>query len=111
MKSSALAGGAADRPQGRKGKTKMYNELIIRIIGATKFNRDNANKADVQRSSFTAGMATALADVLRSMGHSVEMGTWNDNGCDRIGFIKINDAVLVKNSEINYDVYNEILKK
>lgn len=83
----------------------MYKELIRSIENAVAFNLDNADKADVQRSSFTAGMVKAYTDVLRDMGHKVETGNWEDNGCDRVGFIKINGVFLVMNSKINFDSF------
>lgn len=89
----------------------MYKNLIYRIEQTASLNLENANKADVQRSSFTAGMLRAYTEMLRSMGHEVESGTWDDNGCDRIGFMEIDGVVLVKNSEINIDGYAELLKK
>lgn len=90
----------------------MYRELIRSIQGAVAFNLDNADKADVQRSYFTAGMVRAYLDVLRSLGHNVEYGSWDDNGCDRIGFIKIDGVILVKNSKIDFEGgYTELLFK
>lgn len=90
---------------------KMYKELIHSIQDAVFFNLENADEVDVQRSSFTAGMVKAFAEVLQSMGHKVDVGSWNDNGCNRIGFIEIDGVVLVKNSKINFDGYSELLKK
>lgn len=89
----------------------MYNQLIRSIENAVAFNLDNADKADVQRSSFTAGQVKAFTDVLRSLGHEVETGSWEDNGCDRIGFVKINGVYLVRNSKINFDSFSELLNK
>lgn len=89
----------------------MYKELIRSIQNAVVFNLDNADKADVQRSYFTAGMVRGYLDVLRSLGHNVEYGTWDDNGCDRIGYLKIDDVILVKNSKIDSDGYTELLFK
>lgn len=89
----------------------MYKELIRSIQCAAAFNLDNADKADVQRSYYTAGMVKAFTEVLRGLGHEVETGTWDDNGCDRIGYIKIDGVVLVKNSKIDFDGYGELLKK
>ena len=89
----------------------MYKELIRSIQGAVAFNLDNADKADVQRCYYTAGMVKAFTEVLRGLGHEVEIGTWDDNGCDRIGYIKIDGVVLVKNSKIDFDGYGELLKK
>ncbi len=89
----------------------MYKNLIYRIEQTASLNLENADKADVQRSSFTAGMLRAFTEILRGMGHEVESGTWDDNGCDRIGFMEIDGVVLVKNSKINIDGYAELLKK
>lgn len=89
----------------------MYKNLIYRIEQTVSLNLENADKADVQRSSFTAGMLRAFTEVLRGMGHDVESGTWDDNGCDRIGFMKIDGVVLVKNSKLDIDGYTELLKK
>lgn len=89
----------------------MYKNLINRIEETVSLNLENADKADVQRSSFTAGMVRAFTEVLRGLGHEVETGTWDDNGYDRIGYIKIDGVVLVKNSKIDFDGYGELLKK
>ena len=89
----------------------MYKKLIRSIQSAVAFNLDNADKVDVQRSSFTAGMVKAYTEVLREMGHEVETGSWDDNGCDRIGFIKIDGVALVENSKIDFDAYGELLRK
>ena len=89
----------------------MYKELIRNIQGAVAFNLENTDKGDVERSFYTAGMVKAYTDVLRGLGHEVEIGTWDDNGCDRIGFIKIDGVVLVKNSKIDFDGYGEQMKK
>lgn len=89
----------------------MYKELIRSIENAVSLNLDNADKGDVQRSSFTAGMVKAYTDVLRGMGHEVETGSWDDSGCDRVGFIKVDGVFLVRNSKINFDNFAELLTK
>ena len=89
----------------------MFNLLIHRIEKAASLNFENADKFDVQRSSFTAGMLRGYLDVIMSMGHDVESGSWDDNGCDRIGYIKIDGVILFKNSKLDIDVYAELLKK
>lgn len=89
----------------------MYKELIRSIQGAVAFNLENADRSDVERSNYTSGMAKAYTDVLRGLGHKVEIGTWDDNGCNRIGFIQIDGVALVKNSKIDFDGYGELLKK
>ena len=89
----------------------MYKELIRSIQGAVAFNLENADRGDVERSNYTAGMTKAYTDVLRGFGHEVEIGTWDDSGCNRIGFIQIDGVTLVKNSKIDFDGYGELLKK
>lgn len=54
----------------------MFKSLINRIEETVSLNFQNADQADVQRSSFTAGMVKAFTDVLRGMGHEVETGSW-----------------------------------
>ena len=89
----------------------MYKHLIDEIQGAIAFNLENADRGDVERSYYTAGMAKAYTDVLRGLGHEVEIGTWNDNGCDRIGFVKIDGVFLAMFNKIDFDVYWELQKK
>ena len=89
----------------------MFKSLIFRIEETVSLNFQNADKVDVQRSSFTAGMIRGYLDVLMSMGHNVQSGSWDDNGCDCIGYMEIDGLVLVKNSKLNMDVYAELLKK
>lgn len=89
----------------------MFKSLIYRIEETMSLNNQNADKLDVQRSSFTAGMIRAYLDVVRSMGHDVDSGSWDDNGCDRFSYLKIDGVVMVKNSKIDTKVYAELLKK
>ena len=89
----------------------MFKSLIYRIEETVSLNFQNADRADVQRSSFTAGMIRGYLDILMSMGHNVQSGSWNDNGCDRIGYMEIDGLVLVKNSKLNLDVYTKLLNK
>lgn len=60
---------------------------------------------------YTAGMLQGYLDVIRSMGHDVESGSWDDNGCDRISYLEIDGVVLIKNSKLDIDGYVELLKK
>lgn len=90
----------------------MYKELIRSIQWAVIFNHDNADKADVQRSSYSAGMVNAYAEVLRGLGHDVRTGSYDDDkGCDRIAFVEIDGVDLVDNSKLNIDAYGKLLKK
>ena len=46
----------------------MFKSLIYKIEETASLNNQNADKVDVQRSSFTAGMVRAYVDVIKSMG-------------------------------------------
>ena len=89
----------------------MFKSLICKIEETVSLNNQNADKLDVQRSSFTAGMIRAYLDVVRSMGHDVDSGSWDDNGCDRFSYLKIDGVVMVRNSKIDFKAYSELLKK
>lgn len=89
----------------------MFKSLIYKIEETASLNNQNADKVDVQRSSFTAGMVRAYVDVIKSLGHDVESGSWIDNGCDRVSYLKIDGVVLMRNSKIDVNGYSELLKK
>lgn len=89
----------------------MYQFLINSIIQEIEFNFGNANNKDVERSAYTAGNVTAYVHVLNNIGHSVKHGSWNDNGCLRIGYLEIDGKAFVKNSVINYEMVAEEFRK
>lgn len=89
----------------------MFKSLIFKIEETVSLNNQNADRLDVQRSSFTAGMIRAYLDVVRSMGHDVDSGSWDDNGCDRFSYLKIDGVVMVRNSKIDTKAYAELLNK
>lgn len=89
----------------------MYEYLIKAIIRDIKFNLQNADNGDVERSAFTAGAVTAYTDVLRNIGHEVTHGDWADNGCTRIGYLEIDGKVIVKNSKIDYEAVSKELQQ
>lgn len=89
----------------------MFKKLIFRIEQTVSLNSQNADKADVQRSSFTAGMIRAFLEVVRSMGHDVDSGSWDDNGCDRFSYLKIDGVVMVKDGKLDIDGYTTLLNK
>lgn len=89
----------------------MYAFLINKIIKQIEFNFQNANNHDIERSHTTAGAVSAYCDVLRNIGHDIEHGDWNDAGCLRIGYLKIDGETIVKHSEIDYRKVAELLKK
>jgi len=89
----------------------MYEFLINQIIRHIEFNFQNSDNRDIERSYATAGAVSAYVSVLRNIGHDVDHGDWGDKGCLRVGYLKINGEIIVKNSEIDYRKVSEILKK
>lgn len=89
----------------------MYEYLIRAIIRDIKFNLQNADNKDIERSAFTAGAVTAYTDILRNIGHEVEHGDWTDGGCTRVGYLEIDGKVIVKNSKINYEAVSKELRQ
>lgn len=89
----------------------MYQYLIKRIIEDAELNFYNANNKDVERSAYTAGHVAAYANILSNIGHSVNHGDWEDDGCLRVGCLEIDGKVLIKNSVINYENVAEEYKK
>ena len=46
---------------------------------------------------------------LKALGADTDVGTYNDNDFDRIGFAKINSHEFVKNGEFKFDVLRKAL--
>lgn len=91
-------------------KAKLYEDLIKRIVRNTEQNLDNADRLDITRSATTAGAVSANILTLIAMGFEADHGDWEDRGCLRIGFIKIDGEVVVKNSKIDYSAVERLLK-
>ena len=88
----------------------MFAEVIRRMVSDIEANLDNSDRKDVERSYYCAGHVTAWCQVIMMMGHNVEHGTWIDEKCNREGYLEIDGKVLVKNSKIDYKVYQELVK-
>ncbi len=89
----------------------MFRKLIEGIKKYVECNHTFANDGDARGCAFTVGVVKGYTDVIRSMGHKINRSTRNDNGSDRISDLKIDDVALVKDSKIDYDGYEELLKK
>ncbi len=89
----------------------MFRKLIEGIKENVERNHNFANDGDVRCYAFTAGTVKGYTDVIRSMGYKVKRSARNDNGCDRIKYIEIDGVALVRDSKIDYNGYNELLKK
>ncbi len=89
----------------------MFKDLIKRIKEIVEFNHKFADDGDVRGCAFTVGVVKGYTDVIQSMGHKVKRSAWDDNDCDQIKCIEIDGVALVKDSKIDYDGYNELMKK
>ena len=87
----------------------MFKELLSKIVNHTELNFQNADNRDMERSHTTAGAVSAYLDVLRMIGHHIDNGDWDDYGCLRVGFIQINNIVIVRNSKIDYDAVQRLM--
>ena len=54
-------------------------------------------------------MKTFGGDIKVRSQHDV--GSWDDNGCDRFSYLKIDGVVMVRNSKIDTKAYSELLNK
>lgn len=89
----------------------MFNNLIKTIERTISFNLDRADAGDIECSNYTAGMLRAYLDVIMEFGHDVVSGTWDDKGCNRIGYVEIDGIVLVKKSRLDYKAYAKLMKE
>ncbi len=90
----------------------MFKSVIELIKEAVKLNIEKVDRGNVRGSLLTFGMIEGYRDVLRSMGH--EVGIFiniEDNGCERIRYMEIDGIAIVRENEIDYDGYNELLEK
>lgn len=88
----------------------MFEYYTNKIIRHIEFNNHNADSGDVVRSAVTRGAVFAYCDVLRSLHHETDVGDWEDNGCLRVSYLKIDGKVIVRNSEIDYNGVADLLR-
>ncbi len=90
----------------------MFKDLIERIERVVKLNLKHTDKGNARSSLLAFGMIEGYLDVLKSMGHKAGMlPSIDDNGCERIRYMEIDGIAFVREYEIDYDGYNELLKK
>ncbi len=90
----------------------MFKDLIRCIEKTIDLNHREVSDGNPRRSSHTAGIAEGYVEVLRSMGHVVDINFDDDDGCERIWFIEIDGTTLIQSDgEIDYDGYAKLMKK
>lgn len=77
-------------------KDNYYEEIKWRFIKAIMRTNDNANDNDVNRNHVNYGCVTCWAQVLRDMGHVVEVPVYEDNGVLKIPFISIDNEKILE---------------
>ena len=88
----------------------MFKEYTNKIIRHIELNNHNADNGDVMRSATTRGAIFAYCEILRSLNQDVDVGDWEDNGCLRVSYLKLNGKVIVRNSEIDYYAIADMLR-
>ena len=88
----------------------MFKDYTNKIIRYIELNNRNADNHDVMRSATTSGAVSAYCDSLRLLHHEVDHGDWEDNGCLRVSYLKIDGNVIVRNSEIDYYAVSDLLR-
>lgn len=88
----------------------MY-EILRKIESLFNLNESNADRKDIMRSATTAASLHTWVQVIRMLGHETEHGDWEDEGCLRTGYLKIDDSVIIYNSKFNYDEWLKLCKK
>lgn len=83
----------------------MMYEILRRIERLFDMNENNADRKDVMRSATTASAIGTWAQALDMLGHKTEHGDWDDDGCLRCGYLKIDEVEIIKNGKFNYDAW------
>lgn len=71
----------------------LYEKMKVKLYGAVSKVNEYANQEDVNRNHVNYGIAATCADVLRELGHEVDVPCWGDNGYLRIPKIIIDGEV------------------
>lgn len=85
-------------------------DMIWSIIKMADLNNKNREMEDAERTTNTAHEANGKATILRMLGIDYSFGTWQDGEYERIGYFRVQDVVLIKNGEIDYEAFSEAVK-
>lgn len=77
----------------------MFKQIMNAIDKEARWNEAACEDHDIQRASLTAGCFSGYCNVLRLMGHDVDNGNYDDNGCTRIAYLRLNGELLMRNGE------------
>ena len=77
-------------------KENYYEEIKWRFIKSVMRTNDYAKDNDVNRNHTNYGCCTCWAQVLRDMGHEIEVPVYEDNGVLKIPFIRIDKEKILE---------------
>ena len=89
----------------------LYILTLSSIVQKAELNLQNADKLDAMRSATTAGAISAYCQTLIAMGYDVDHGDWEDRGCLRVGYLRIGEHILCKNSVIDYEAVGKAMEE
>lgn len=86
-------------------KSVVTAKVIDRIYNDAVSNKVSVADRDPNRSYITSGVVAGEIRLLRAMGVTGEMGTYFDHGCSHVGYIRVEDFVIWKDGECDYDQF------
>jgi len=72
----------------------LFGKIKVDLIGAVINVNQYAKEKDLNRNHVNYGVAIADANVLRELGHKVEIACWEDDGYLKVPKITINEELL-----------------
>lgn len=86
-------------------KARTTQDLIEAVLKLVDLNHNNRAEEDLFRTNHCAAHAEGLFGSLYYAGLDGDFGTYMDGDYELIGFVMIEDVVLVKNGEIDWKAY------
>ena len=77
-------------------KENYFETIKWRFIKSVMRTNDYGEDNDVNRNHTNYGSCTCWAQVLRDMGHDIEMPVYEDNGVLKIPFISIDNEKILE---------------
>ncbi len=78
----------------------MFKDLIKRIKETVALNLTAVDDGYIKASYYTSGIVKGYANIIKSMGHEVWLGTKPFWDCDQIWTLKIDDTFIVADGEL-----------
>lgn len=77
-------------------KENYFEEIKIRFIEAARWTNYNAKEKNVNRNHVNYGCCTCWGQVLRDMGHKIDVPERVDNGVLKIPFLAIDCKKIIE---------------